>query len=196
MKKRLAGMEEKYLWQDYRAGNILALSNIMQSSYKDLFHWGMRLYGEKEFVKDCIQEVFLNLWKQHSTIGEVENVKGYLMMVLKSHMLRELSNKHQMLQASIDDDYAFAVEFSADLRMIEEENEIYQFRTLEKVLNTLPQRQKELIYLRFYQNLSFEEIAAVMNLGRQSAYNLFQKSLNSLRKNWPVLALMSLLFGV
>ncbi|KAA0992149.1 RNA polymerase sigma factor [Dyadobacter aurulentus] len=196
MKKRLAGMEEKCLWQDYRAGNILALSNIMQSSYKDLFHWGMRLYGEKEFVKDCIQEVFLNLWKQHGTIGEVENVKGYLLMVLKSHMLRELSNKHQMLQASIDDDYTFAVEFSADLRMIEEENEIYQFRTLEKVLNTLPQRQKELIYLRFYQNLSFEEIAAVMNLGRQSAYNLFQKSLNSLRKNWPVLALMSLLFGV
>ncbi|CAG5067516.1 hypothetical protein DYBT9623_00237 [Dyadobacter sp. CECT 9623] len=196
MKKRPAGIDEKHLWQEYRAGNILALGNIMQSLYPDLFHWGMRLYGEREFVKDCIQEVFLNLWKLHGTIGEVENVKGYLLMVLKSHMLRELSDKNQMLQACIDDDYTFAVEFSADSQMIEEEHEIYQFRTLEKVLNSLPQRQKELIYLRFYQNLSFEQIASVMNLGRQSAYNLFQKSLNSLRKNWPVVVLLSLLFGV
>ncbi|MCE7062237.1 RNA polymerase sigma factor [Dyadobacter sp. CY343] len=196
MKKRPAGIDEKHLWQEYRAGNILALGNIMQSLYPDLFHWGMRLYGEREFVKDCIQEVFLNLWKLHGTIGEVENVKGYLLMVLKIHMLRELSDKNQMLQACIDDDYTFAVEFSADSQMIEEEHEIYQFRTLEKVLNSLPQRQKELIYLRFYQNLSFEQIASVMNLGRQSAYNLFQKSLNSLRKNWPVVVLLSLLFGV
>lgn len=196
MKKCFTGTQEKYLWEEYRSGNILALGKIMQSLYHDLFHWGMRLYGEKEFVKDCIQEVFLNLWKQHGTIGPVENVKDYLLMVLKSHMIRELSNKNEMLQSCIDDEYSFAVEFSTDLQMIEEEHEIYRFRTLEKVLNTLPQRQKELIYLRFYQNLSFEQISSIMNLGRQSVYNLFQKSLNSLRKNWPVTLLLTVIFGV
>jgi RNA polymerase sigma factor (sigma-70 family) len=196
MRKRLTGPEEKLLWQEYRTGNILALGKIMQALYSDLYHWGMRLHGEKEFVKDCIQEVFLNLWKLNATIGEVENVKGYLLTMLKRHMLLELSNQQRMQQSSIEDDYAVSVEFSADLRMIEEEHEIYQFRKLEKVLNSLPQRQKELIYLRFYQNLSFEQIASTMNLGRQSAYNLFQKSLNSLRKNWPVSVLLSLLFGL
>jgi hypothetical protein len=36
-------------------------------------------------------------------------------------------------------------------------------RKLEGVLNSLSDRQKELIYLRFYQSLSFEQIAEVMN---------------------------------
>jgi RNA polymerase sigma factor (sigma-70 family) len=186
MRKRLSIEEGKLLWGEYQRGNIQALGKLMQGYYPDLFHWGLRLHHEREFVKDCIQEVFLNLWKIHQTIQPVENIRAYLLMVLKSRMLRDLTNKNIMQQSDIEEDYSFSVEFSADMRMIEEEHEIYQVRKLEVALNHLPKRQKELIYLRFYQNLSFEQIADVMNLGRQSAYNLFQKSLNNLRKNWPV----------
>ena len=135
------------------------------------------------------------MWKLYGTIQSVENVKAYLLIVLKSHMIRDLTNKRMMFHSTIDEDYSFSVEFSADMRMIEEEHEIYQVRKLEVAMNHLPKRQKELIYLRFYQNLSFEQIAEVMNLGRQSVYNLFQKSLNNLRKNWPVVILFAV-FGI
>jgi RNA polymerase sigma factor (sigma-70 family) len=84
----------------------------------------------------------------------------------------------------LSDEYSFSVEFSSDLRLIDEEHEVYQVRKLEGVLNSLSDRQKELIYLRFYQSLSFEQIAEVMNLSRQSVYNLLQKSLGSLRKHY------------
>ncbi|MGV3556628.1 RNA polymerase sigma factor [Larkinella arboricola] len=186
MSRRLPSEEAKRLWQEYRAGDMYALAKIMQSYYSDLFHWGMRLHADREFVKDCIQEVFLNLWKQQSSAQAVENVRAYLLMVLKSRILRELSRQHMTNQSELSDDYTFSVEFAADVQWIEEENEVYQIRKLERVINHLPERQKELIYLRFYQNLSFEQIADVMNLGRQSVYNLLQKSLISLRKNWPV----------
>lgn len=165
---------------------MYALAKIMQSYYSDLFHWGMRLQADREFVKDCIQEVFLNLWKRQPSISEVENVRAYLLVVLKTRMLRELSGKHSTHQSTLSEEYSFSVEFATDVQWIEEENEVYQIRKLERVINHLPERQKELIYLRFYQNLSFEQIADVMHLGRQSVYNLLQKSLISLRKNWPV----------
>jgi RNA polymerase sigma factor (sigma-70 family) len=186
MKNKITTAEARQLWTAYQSGDIIALGKLMQHYYRDLLHWGTRFHHEQEFVKDCIQEVFLNLWKSHQTVGIVDNVKGYLFVVLKSRMLADLSNKNVMDQATILEDYSFSAEFGADRRLIDEEHEVYQFRNLERVLNTLPQRQKELIYLRFYQNLSFEQIAEVMNLGRQSTYNLFQKSLNNLRKNWPV----------
>ncbi|GAB3251810.1 sigma-70 family RNA polymerase sigma factor [Larkinella harenae] len=186
MSRRLPSEEAQQLWQEYRAGDMYALAKIMQSYYSDLFHWGMRLHADREFVKDCIQEIFLNLWKQQGSAQVVENVRAYLLMVLKSRILRELSRKHTTHQAALSDDYTFSVEFAADVQWIEEENEVYQIRKLERVINHLPERQKELIYLRFYQNLSFEQIADVMHLGRQSVYNLLQKSLISLRKNWPV----------
>ena len=195
MRKRLTITEGKQHWEEHRRGNIHSLGKLMQGYYPDLFHYGMRLQNEREFVKDSIQEVFLNLWKLYGTIQSVENVKAYLLIVLKSHMIRDLTNKRMMFHSTIDEEYSFSVEFSADMRMIEEEHEIYQVRKLEVAMNHLPKRQKELIYLRFYQNLSFEQIAEVMNLGRQSVYNLFQKSLNNLRKNWPVVILFAV-FGI
>lgn len=184
MNRRLPCEEAQRLWQDYRAGDIYALAHLMQNFYPDLFNWGIRLNSDREFVKDCIQETFLSLWKMHETISSVENVRAYLMVVLKSRILRETSKNSRISHASLTEEYAFAVEFSADLRLIEEEHDVYQLRKLELGMNQLPARQKELIYLRFHQNLSFEQIADVMQLGRQSVYNLLQKSLNSLRKNW------------
>ena len=169
------------------------MATLMERMYPDLFNWGMRLHSEREFVKDCIQEIFLSLWKIQNTIAPVENVRSYLLVVLKSRILRELSKKENRLCQSLTDDYAVAVEFSADLHLIEEEHEVYQLRKLEQVMNHLPPRQKELIYLRFHQNLSFEQIAEVMQLGRQSVYNLLQKSLNSLRRHW--LTVMLALIG-
>ncbi len=168
---------------------MYALANIMQGYYSDLFHWGLRLHGEREFVKDCIQDMFVNLWKmQQSTgaagAGVVSNVRSYLLVALKTRILRELSKKHVTHQSMLSDEYSFSVEFSSDLRLIDEEHEIYQVRKLEAVLNSLSDRQKELIYLRFYQSLSFEQIAEVMSLSRQSVYNLLQKSLGSLRKHY------------
>lgn len=194
MKRRLTNEEAQQLWQDYRAGDIYALANLMERSYPDLFSWGMRLNADREFVKDCIQEIFLSLWKMQETIASVENVRSYLLVVLKSRMLRELSKKERKLHVSLTDDYTFSVEFSADLRLIDEEHEVYQLRKLEQVMNHLPPRQKELIYLRFYQNLSFEQIAEIMQLGRQSAYNLLQKSLLSLRRHWATALLVFWLY--
>lgn len=189
MRPRITPDEAQKLWNDYQSGDMYALANIMQGYYSDLFHWGLRLHGEREFVKDCIQDMFVNLWKSQQSAGAmstgaVSNVRSYLLVVLKTRILRELSKKHVTHQSMLSDEYSFSVEFSSDLRLIDEEHEVYQVRKLEGVLNSLSGRQKELIYLRFYQSLSFEQIAEVMNLSRQSVYNLLQKSLGSLRKHY------------
>ncbi|SEJ03618.1 RNA polymerase sigma factor, sigma-70 family [Dyadobacter sp. SG02] len=189
MRPRITPDEAQKLWNDYRSGDMYALANIMQGYYSDLFHWGLRLHGEREFVKDCIQDMFVNLWKTQQSVVDnaaapVSNVRSYLLVALKTRILRELSKKHVTHQSMLSDEYSFSVEFSSDLRLIDEEHEVYQVRKLEGVLNSLSERQKELIYLRFYQSLSFEQIAEVMNLSRQSVYNLLQKSLGSLRKHY------------
>lgn len=191
MRLRITPDEAQKLWNDYQSGDMYALANIMQGYYSDLFHWGLRLHGEREFVKDCIQDMFVNLWKMQQSAGSVatgavSNVRSYLLVALKTRILRELSKKHVTHQSMLSDEYSFSVEFSSDLRLIDEEHEIYQVRKLEGVLNSLSGRQKELIYLRFYQSLSFEQIAEVMNLSRQSVYNLLQKSLGSLRKHYDL----------
>lgn len=165
---------------------MFALVTIMQSYYPDLYQWGMTLHAERELTKDCIQDIFLKLWKIQRSVAPVDNVKSYLLVTLKTKIIQELSKKQVTHFTSLTDEYAFAFEFSEDLRLIEEEHEIFQIKKLNHALNLLPGRQKELIYLRFYQNLNFEQIAQVMEITKQSAYNLFQKSLTSLRKYYDV----------
>lgn len=186
MKHRITTNESKKLWEDFQSGDMYALANLMQCYYADLVNWGLRLHNEREFVKDCIQDMFEKLWMMRKTINSVENVRPYLMTILKTRILRELTNKHVTHQSDLNEEYTFSVEFASDLRLIDEENEVFVIRKLEMVLNHLSSRQKELIYLKFYQNLSFEEIGEIMNLSRQSVYNLHQKSLYNLRKHYDI----------
>jgi len=186
MKHRITTNESKKLWEDFQSGDMYALANLMQCYYSDLVNWGLRLHNEREFVKDCIQDMFEKLWMMRKTINSVENVRPYLMTILKTRILRELTNKHVTHQSDLNEEYTFSVEFASDLRLIDEENEVFVIRKLEMVLNHLSSRQKELIYLKFYQNLSFEEIGEIMNLSRQSVYNLHQKSLYNLRKHYDI----------
>ncbi|GAA4457226.1 sigma-70 family RNA polymerase sigma factor [Nibrella saemangeumensis] len=184
-RQRLTLPEAKKLWQDFRAGDSCALAKLMQVYYPDLLHWGMRLCPDREMVKDSIQDTFLSLWTKRTSLLEVENVRAYLLKSIKTRLLKELTGKqHQAFSFELPEGYVFSVEFSADLRLIEEEHEVYQIRRLEQALNQLPERQKEIIYLRFYEQLDFEQIADIMHIGRQPVYNLLYKALHNLRTYW------------
>lgn len=182
MATRITSNEARSLWREYQCGDMFALVTIMQSYYADLFQWGMSLHAERELIKDCIQDTFLKMWKIQESVATVDNVKSYLLVSLKTRVLQELSKKQVTHFTSLTDEYNFLFEFPDDLRLIDEEHEIFKIKKLNHALNKLPDRQKELIYLRFYQSLNFEQIAEVMSISRQSVYNLFQKSLHSLRK--------------
>ena len=53
---------------------------------------------------------------------------------------------------------------------------------MRKVLANLSARQQEVIYFRFYLDADIEEIAEIMELSRQSVYNLLHSSLKKLKK--------------
>jgi RNA polymerase sigma factor (sigma-70 family) len=57
------------------------------------------------------------------------------------------------------------------------------------LINVLPKRQKEIIYLKFFENLGREEIADIMQISPQAVSNLLQKALKNLRAINGVIAL-------
>lgn len=54
---------------------------------------------------------------------------------------------------------------------------------LQQTIASLPERQREVIYLRFYSNFTFEEVASIMKIDVRSAYNLTYKALGKLRSS-------------
>ncbi|GAB2587501.1 RNA polymerase sigma factor [Spirosoma areae] len=184
------------LWETFRQGDRAAYTVLMERHYCPLYSYGTKLTFDKEVVKDCIQEVFLELWQRRATIGVAETPRFYLLRALQRKIHRAIHRNRVFYQSSvIDPDTDFNVEFSIEADLISRQEQEEKVRQLATMVATLSPRQKQLIYLRFYQDLDFDEIAELMELNRQSVYNLLRESLLRLRKNWqgsllPVLLML------
>ncbi|WP_347394504.1 RNA polymerase sigma factor, partial [Parabacteroides leei] len=78
----------------------------------------------------------------------------------------------------------FSLEPTVEEVFIKNEQYTNQQRKLKEILSSLPPRQKEIIYYRFIQELSMDEICILMNLNYQSAQNLIQRSLKKIRASY------------
>ena len=71
--------------------------------------------------------------------------------------------------------------FSAEELSINQEIQFLCTTTLSELINQLSPRQKEVIYLKYYSNMSSSDIAEVMDMNYQSVLNILQKALSKLR---------------
>jgi RNA polymerase sigma factor (sigma-70 family) len=176
------------LWTNFRAGNEEAYTSLMQSFAAPLYSYGIRLVNDDDFIKDCIQDVFYELWKRREHINSTGYVKSYLFKALRLRIFREQRNWNNALP--IEEHYQFMVELDTESALIESQSCEEVSRKMQRLLNHLPRRQKEILYLRFYEGLEQERIAEIMELNRQSVYNLLHEAIQRLRKSWLKEALL------
>jgi RNA polymerase sigma factor (sigma-70 family) len=170
------------LWSDFRLGNERSYAELMRIFSNPMYRYGIRFIDNPDFVKDCIQDVFFELWNRRDKIRQAECVKSYLYKALRLRIFRE---KPKWKQAEpLENNYEFMIEFDVESNIISEELSQEIYHKLQSILGSLPKRQKEILYLRFYEGMSQEKIAEVMDLNRQSVYNLMHDSILSLRKYW------------
>lgn len=163
-------------------GNEISYTSLMRIFSNPMYRYGIRFIDNPDFVKDCIQDVFFELWNRRDKIRQAECVKSYLYKSLRLRIFRERS-KWKPAEL-LEDNYEFMIEFDVESNIINAEVSREIYHRLEKILDNLPKRQKEILYLRFYEGMSPEKIAEVMDLNRQSVYNLMHESIISLRKYW------------
>lgn len=101
---------------------------------------------------------------------------------LKIKSASRFSNLHE-------DDESIPFEVSYDQQLILNEDEARVQQIIKDVLHQLPARQQEIIFLRFYDGLSYEEIADIMCIHVSSAYKLLYKALDNLQQSIGVLSI-------
>ncbi len=174
--------EDHVLWQLYREGDKQAFGQLAERHYRMLKHYGLKFMVDEVVVEDCIQELFLQLWQNRLRINETESVKHYLLKALRHHILHYLRSRKWLNQEEMDWDNSIGEETDSETLLIQQESLTLLTNTIQAQLASLPAREREALYLRFYDSLSIPEIAEVMNVNRQSVSNFLQKALNKLRK--------------
>nr|WP_295933041.1 sigma-70 family RNA polymerase sigma factor [uncultured Dyadobacter sp.] len=185
MKSTSSFSEERLLWQDFLTGDVKAFERLMAGSFRFLFSYGSKFSKDKEFVKDSIQDLFLVLWEKKENLNPDAAVRPYLMASLRRLMHRQSSARTWVGSEPLNgDDEYFDIEFSVEAEYIENEVTLVRTRQLEKLLKALPRRQKEVVYLKFFQELSREQIAEVMAVSPQTVSNLLQIAIRQLKAHW------------
>ena len=160
-------------------GDKEAYSWIYQNNIQALYRYGLRFTGNTELIKDCVQEVFTTLYKNRKHLPVPENVKVYLFVSLKNNLIRMM--QREAIYKDDPESVPFSLEPTVEEQYIEQETQDIQQARLKEILSLLTPRQQEIIYYRYIQELSMDEICSIMNLNYQSAQNLIQRSLKKIR---------------
>lgn len=183
MKNRiLHGMSDSIEWQKFQNGDKDVLSGIFLSYHDDLFRYGLKLSGNQDIVEDCIQDLFLKLWKNRQRLKQVEHIKSYLLRSLRNHLHDSLElSRNNTTSIENTDETIFQVEYSPEDFLINSQvNEETRNRVIE-ALNQLSPRQREAIYLRYFEEMDFETIAHVMEMNIQSVRNTIFRGMQVMR---------------
>jgi RNA polymerase sigma factor (sigma-70 family) len=169
---------ELELWKAFRSGNLEAFTLIYENYVQILYNYGCKLTIDKAMVEDGIQDLFIEIWKKKESLGDTNNIKYYLFKCLRRKLVHKIKESNTI-------DYKFLSETTEDSSWESNLIDIQQFQLqqahLQKAFQLLTKRQKEAVFLKFYENLSFQEVASVMGLGIKSTYNLISKALDILR---------------
>lgn len=187
--------DDSLLWQALKRSEKAAYEILLKKYYPIVLNYGVRFYKDKEFVKDCVQDLFIEIWNRREYLADVVSVKSYLLQSIRKNIIRESSRLKWFREADkISDDHDFDVEFDIETYLISREVENELLQKLRFELDKLTKRQREAIFLRFNQELSYEEIAIIMDINYRSVVNLIHEAIKAIRKNWFSVLLSSFLF--
>lgn len=187
--------ESKIKWGQFIAGDKDAYGWIYKVHIQTLFQYGKRFTSDTELIKDCIQEVFTQLYNNRKRLIIPDNIKLYLLIALKNCLINALYQESHYERYNSE-----TISFSLELTVEEQyvNNELYQnqIKRIQEILTLLTPRQKEIIYYRYIQELSFDEICVIMDMNYQSAQNLIQRSLKKIRDTYGSVEIFILLLSI
>lgn len=172
-------MSDKILWNQLRSGDSKALERIYRLYFKDLYSYGTKFTQDESTVEDCIQELFIEIWKNRSGLSETNNIKPYLFLSLKRKLFRVIGKIRKITDTEIKEKH-FEAELAIDQILMKNESNIEQREKLNAAFKDLSDRQKEILYLRYYDEMDYDQIVVIMDMNYQSARNLLARAIKKL----------------
>ena len=175
-------MNESQLWTQLKNGDRNAFSKIYDLHFSALYNFGNKVCQDSALVEDAIHDLFADLWKYREKLSVANSVRAYLYSSLRRRIIKEDSKNGVSLRYDHRWEELNLTTSSPEAKRIEQEVSDEQLQKLKAHLNNLSPRQYEAIILKFYDDLSYQEISIVMEMNEQSVRNLIQRGLEHLRQ--------------
>lgn len=177
-------LDDEALWKQFKQGSKIAFSLLFRKYYSVLYEYGLHLVkNREELLKDVIQDLFTELWAKKKSVGEIQYVKAYFIKSFRRNLLRELKKQRKLLfvfnhENIQPDTFSLSME---DLIIAGELNQEKRLK-VRNAIEKLSASQREIIYLKFKDNLDYQEIEEITSLKYQSIRNSVHRALKALKE--------------
>lgn len=175
--------DDRTYWEKMRLGDKQALFELYNLQYFHLIRFGLKINPDDELVKDCVNQVFLNIWDKRQRLNPVENVRAYLMTSVRRCMLDQLAyldKTNTALVKMLAEADGNELSYEDILINVQQDDDLKQ--KLQLAIAQLTPRQMELIQLKFFEGLSYDQIAERTSQTVKTAYNTIYDAIKMLRK--------------
>ncbi len=179
-----SSVSEDLVWERFKAGDQKALTYIFQKYSNFLFNYGAQFSRDRNLVKDCLQDLFLDLIRQKKNLNSTTSIKFYLMRSFRNKLVANIQknqNRERVEQEKTAENKLFMVSISSEVKMINGQLDAEKQQLIEGKLNELPPLQREAILLYFYEGMKYGQIADLLGVKVKSARALIYRSLESLK---------------
>lgn len=166
------------LWDNVQLGCRRSFEILYNDNFEHLFRLGLTITTSEKLVEDCIQDLFLTLWRKRNTIKINSSIKYYLFVSLRRSLMKTLKVERKFTTLDVFE-ISPSIQKKLTTNMFARQN---SDKTLKKAIGMMSKRQQEIIYLRFYASLPHEEISQIMGITIRATHNLLSKSISFLRK--------------
>lgn len=174
----MVNKSDKELWSNIKRKDKVAFEKLYTKYCDFLINYGRQLTPNDELIKDVIQKLYMDIWDKASNRVTPNHVKAYLIKSIRNNLIRELKKEQKMvdLESNHTEDYISLIDLYGNASNLEN-----LIEKLNLSIKKLPQRQKEIIHLRYYQGIRNKEISEILNINAQSTANLLHRSILKLK---------------
>lgn len=171
---------EMELWTRFKNGDKESFKEIYYKHYMFLYNYGIKNTSEKNLVEDCLQDLFLKLWKNRENLGEVISIKAYLYRAYVRILFDALKKSKRLLDfKELDGETETS---SIEEKIIQNQSQT-EFKTqINNALNQLSKRHRQVLQLHYLDGLSYKQIEQILPIKYQAIRNYVHEGLKVMRK--------------
>lgn len=164
-------------------GSKNSYSDFFRASYEHYVRFAYRYVKSKDQACDLVQEAFVKLWKNREQLDPSRSLRSYMYTIVRNlclNHIRDHKNRFESLEGNDRSHNALIIHQ-------EQDNDSYIEQTvqiIEKLIELLPDRQREAFELSRFDGLRHDEIAEVMHISARTVNNHIVSACNFLREEY------------
>lgn len=168
------------------AGDAEAFKYLFDTYFDRLYRFAYRYLQSAEESQDLVHDVFLQIWRQRRRVGLEQDLRAYLYTTTRNQALNRLKHlkvEHRFLERRA----AIAAQDGCGPTPDPEREieEMERAAALQRAIDTLPSRQRQVLQLRWQHHLSYAEVAALLQISPKTVAVHLARAFEQLRHALP-----------